>query len=424
MNKKNHVRVSESGNKDTCELWMLEEDQPFYAQLESIAIQLSEEDSSGYLTTITTISEDMGWEKKLKHVANFPYANPNPVLRASVEGRILYANSASSHLLNLWGCRVNQLLPESLLKMVADIFHNNLRVTHECTFGHYIYSLTFAPVAKEGYVNIYGLDLTQHKRMEQELLQARKLQAMGVMTSGVAHEFNNILAIVDGKIQMLMRGNNDKENFLEEFRLIRKTIKDGAEIVRRINKFAKIKEDRHGYVPVDLREVIKETIDLTLPNRKWHSKKTRNTYAVNSDGVKRVSCIKGNPLELQEVLINIINNAIDAMPDGGTLSFSTKEDGGNVIVNISDTGLGMDEETQSKLFDPFFTTKDHGTGLGMSIVFEIVKRHRGEIAVQSQMGKGSTFILSFPATKEPPGITQNAPEPDREKSGNSYTREL
>ena len=274
-------------------------------------------------------------------------------------------------------------------------------MTHECKFDHFAYSLTFAPVTKEGYVNIYGLDLTQPKQVEQELLQAQKLQAMGVMTSEVAHEFNNILAIIDGKIQMLMRGNKYKEKLLEELCLIRKSIKDGAEIVRRINKFDRIKEDRHGYVPVDLWEVIKETIDLTLHKRNERAK-TGITYTINSENVEYVPSIKGNPLELREVFINIINNAIDAMPEGGTLSFSTREEKGNVIVNISDTGLGMDEETQSKIFDPFFTTKDHGTGLGMSIVSGIVNRHGGKIEVQSQMGRGSTFILSFPSMKESP----------------------
>ena len=276
-----------------------------------------------------------------------------------------------------------------------------ITMTHECKFDHFAYSLTFAPVTKEGYVNIYGLDLTQPKQVEQELLQAQKLQAMGVMTSEVAHEFNNILAIIDGKIQMLMRGNKYKEKLLEELCLIRKSIKDGAEIVRRINKFDRIKEDRHGYVPVDLWEVIKETIDLTLHKRNERAK-TGITYTINSENVEYVPSIKGNPLELREVFINIINNAIDAMPEGGTLSFSTREEKGNVIVNISDTGLGMDEETQSKIFDPFFTTKDHGTGLGMSIVSGIIKRHGGKIEVQSQMGRGSTFILSFPSMKESP----------------------
>ncbi len=288
-------------------------------------------------------------------------------------------------------------------------------MTHECKFGHYIDSLTFAPVTKEGQVNVYGLDLIQRQRREQDLLQAQKLHAMGVAASEVAHEFNNILAIIDGKIQMLMRGNKDKEKLLEELCLIRKSIKDGTEIVRRINKSARIKEDRHGYVPVDLWEVIKETIDLTLHKRKERTK-TGITYTINSENVEYVPGIKGNPLELREIFINIINNAIDAMPDGGALSFSTREEGGNVIVNISDTGIGMDEETQSKIFDPFFTTKDRGTGLGMSIVSGIIKRHGGKIEVQSQMGRGSTFILSFPATKESADIAQSAPESGGERT--------
>ena len=349
-------------------------------------------------------------------MSNFPGANPHPVLRASREGRILYANNASSHLLNLWGCRENQILPEPLLKKVADTFHNGLIITYEDKFGPCVYSLTFAPVEKEDYVNIYGLDLTHRKRIEQELMQSKKLHAMGIMTTGVAHEFNNILAIIDGKVQMLMRENKGREKLLEDLRLICSSVKDGAEIVRRMNKFTKVKEDRDWFVTIDLQEEIKSTIDLIYSKLKKSEQKTGSVHTINLDGVKRVSCIKGNPLELREVLINIIYNAIDAMPDGGMLSFSTREENGSVVLEISDTGIGMDEETQSKIFDPFFTTKDHGTGLGLSIVFGIIQRHGGKIEVQSQKGSGSTLILSFPATKEPVNIPTSVPESGREIS--------
>ncbi|MDP3980657.1 MAG: ATP-binding protein [Chlamydiota bacterium] len=253
---------------------------------------------------------------------------------------------------------------------------------------------------EEGYVNIYGLDVTQQrKRMEQELLHAQKLQAIGVMTTGIAHELNNMLAIIDGKIQMLMQENKGRKKLLDELRLIQSSIKDGAEIVRRMNKFTTEKEDREGFVAIDLREEIKNTIDLIRPKWKEHSERKGITYTINLDGVKQVSCINGNPLELREVLINIIYNALDSMPGGGTLSFSTREENGSVVLEISDTGIGMDEETQAKIFAPFFTTKEYGMGLGMSIVYGTVNRHGGKITVQSKKGQGSTFILSFPIVK-------------------------
>jgi len=246
-----HLRKSaETGNKEFCEIVMLKGNQPFYAQLESIAAKDTEGDNIRYFTTITDISKRVNLEKKLESLSKFPSENPNPVLRVSKEGRILYANNASSHLLNFWNCWINQMLPEPWLKMVNDAIRSSSTISYEGEIGPYVYFFTFAPIAGENYVNIYGIDITQRKRMEQELLQSKKLQAMGVMTTGIAHEFNNILAIIDGKIQMLMRENKGREKLLEELRLIRSSVKDGAEIVRRMNKFTKTKEDRDWFVTI------------------------------------------------------------------------------------------------------------------------------------------------------------------------------
>jgi signal transduction histidine kinase len=347
-------------------------------------------------------------EIKLNSLLKFHSEDTNPVLRVSSEGIILYTNNAGSHILNLLGCHVYQILPEPWLKMVDNALHNGRTITFYGEFTLHVYSFTFTPVKEKGYVNIYGLDVTQQrKRMEQELLHAQKLQAIGVMTTGIAHELNNMLAIIDGKIQMLMQENKGRKKLLNELRLIQSSIKDGAEIVRRMNKFTTEKEDREGFVAIDLREEIKNTIDLICPKCKEHSERKGITYTINLDGVKHVSCINGNPLGLREVLINIIYNALDSMPEGGTLSFSTREENGSVVLEISDTGIGMDEETQTKIFDPFFTTKEYGMGLGMSIVYGTVNRHGGKITVQSKKGKGSTFILSFPIVKGSQGITKN-----------------
>lgn len=123
-------------------------------------------------------------------------------------------------------------------------------------------------------------------------------------------------------------------------------------------------------------------------------------YRINTDGLKKVRDIKGNPSELREVVLNIITNALDAMPKGGTLCFNIWEDEDNVNLSISDTGAGMTEEVISKIFDPFFTSKEKGTGLGLSVVYGIVKRHGGVIHVSSTVGMGSVFLLSFPSKKE------------------------
>ncbi|MCR4292258.1 MAG: PAS domain S-box protein [Candidatus Kuenenia sp.] len=243
-------------------------------------------------------------------------------------------------------------------------------------------------------------DITARKRMEKELLHSKKMQALGTITSGVAHEVNNILAAIDGNIQMLIRQNKGRKMLLDSLKIVHKYVKDGAEIVRRLNEFTKKNEDFPSYVSVDLAELTKHVVKFLGPRWQDMAQGAGIKYSMNTDGLKKVSDIKGNPSELREVVLNIINNALDAMPKGGTICFNAWEDEDNVHLSISDTGVGMTEEVISKIFDPFFTSKEMGTGLGLSVVYGIVKRHGGVIHVSSTVGMGSVFLLSFPSKKE------------------------
>ncbi|MCF6148858.1 MAG: PAS domain S-box protein [Candidatus Kuenenia sp.] len=245
-------------------------------------------------------------------------------------------------------------------------------------------------------------DITVKRKMEQELLQSKKIQAMGVMSSGIAHEFNNILAIISGNVQMLMRRNKDQGKLYEELRLILKSCKDGAEIVRRMNEFTRTAEDPKKYAIVNINDLVKNAVAFTKPRWKDMAEGLNIQYILNMEGLNEtVSRIKGKSSELREVIVNIIHNALDAMPEGGYLTFSTWEKDDFVFLSISDTGIGMNEEVQSQIFDPFFTSKGiKGMGLGMSLSYGIVKRHRGEIEIKSKVGAGSTFILKFPVNKE------------------------
>jgi len=243
-------------------------------------------------------------------------------------------------------------------------------------------------------------DITEFKKMEDELLQSKKLQGLGVMASGIAHEFNNILAIIDANIQLLIRENKGREKLLEELAVIRKSCKDGAEVVRRMNEFTRTSTDPKKTVPVNINDLVDNVVVFTRPKWKDMAEGEGLKYELNREGIKNVSNIKGNPSELREVLLNIFMNAFDAMPEGGTLSLSTWEKEGCVFLSITDTGIGMTDEVKNRIFDPFFTNKKKGMGLGMSLVYGIVKRHGGMIEVKSQPGKGSAFILKFPSTKE------------------------
>jgi len=243
-------------------------------------------------------------------------------------------------------------------------------------------------------------DITMRKRMEEELLHSKKMQALGVISSGVAHEINNILAAIDGNIQILMRQNKGREKLLETLNVVHKYVRDGAEIVRRLNEFTKEKQNSVKYVAVDLADLAKHVVVFLKP--RWQSMAEGGgvKFSINTDELKQVRKIKGNPSELREVILNIINNALDAMPDGGTICILTWDDEDTVYLSISDTGIGMSEDIKSKIFDPFFTNKERGTGLGLSVAYGIVKRHGGRIHVSSTVGMGSAFLLSFPVTKD------------------------
>lgn len=242
-----------------------------------------------------------------------------------------------------------------------------------------------------------GIDISKHKEMEEKLMQSEKLRAIGVMAAGVAHDFNNILSIIHGNTQLLLQDCESQVSLMDKYKVIQDAAKDGAEIVRRLSEFTREKEGPNRFVSVNIEELIKHAIVYTKP--RWENMALGKgiIYNIKMNSSKCISPIQGNPSELREVFVNLINNALDAMREGGTLSFKTWDENETVNVSVSDTGAGMSEDVRTKIFDPFFTTKGvKGSGLGMSIVYGIIKRHNGKIEVKSEIGKGCTFILDFP----------------------------
>jgi PAS domain S-box-containing protein len=243
------------------------------------------------------------------------------------------------------------------------------------------------------------LDITERKKMEGALIQSEKLKSIGTITAGISHEFNNILAVISGKTQLLRMDYKDNKELTNELSVIMKAAGDGANISNSMLKFTEAEKDITGFETYDICDLIKQSIDFTMPRWKNEAQAKGINYKMDTDSMKRVPSILCDTTELREVFINIINNALDAMPEVGSLSFSTWSGDDTISVSISDTGKGMTEEVQKKIFDPFFTTRrPEGTGLGMSTVYGIVARHGGKIEVESELGKGSMFTLQFPAT--------------------------
>ncbi len=264
-------------------------------------------------------------------------------------------------------------------------------------------------------------DITEHKKMEATLLQSEKLNSLGTITAGVAHEFNNILAVIMGSAEVLEGCSNDDKALKNGLEAIIKASEDGAEIVKSMLTFAKSELKVSDYIFVDIQYLIKQAVEFTMPRWKNIAQSKGLTYHIDTVDVRKAEEVFCNPTELREVFINLINNALDAMPGGGTITISTrsisqadelKDD--FIEITFADTGKGMSEEIRKKVFDPFFTTRrPHGTGLGMSVAYSIIKRHYGKIKVESQVGKGTTFNLSIPVRKD--AVQKAAPsEPVRE----------
>jgi len=261
--------------------------------------------------------------------------------------------------------------------------------------GVYLKDVSGKPVRMLGAMK----DITAQKEMEMEknritekAMQAQKLEAIGTLASGIAHEFNNLLAIISlSNEQLKLRTKN--EAILKNAQTIQKTVERGTHIARQLLDFSRSEQTEK--LPVALSRLIDE-ITTTLRQL------LRKNITVNAIQDVEQAWIMGNDKQLYQVLLNLGINAGDAMPDGGVLTYSLSTSRYNdklcAVIRVQDTGTGIPPEVQARMFEPFFTTKGvgKGTGLGLSIVHGIVTAHEGQIEVASTVGKGTTFTLIFP----------------------------
>jgi signal transduction histidine kinase/ActR/RegA family two-component response regulator len=232
---------------------------------------------------------------------------------------------------------------------------------------------------------------------QQELVRTEKMRALGEMAGGMAHDFNNSLCGVLGFLELTLRDESLSAYARSHLERARTCALDAAQTVRRVQNFARVRRADLAYQPLDVNQLLRETVELTRP--RWESltrlRKGPITLALRGEATGRAL---GNAPELREVLTNLIFNAVDAMPAGGTLAVGSRDEGGQVLLTVADTGVGMPAEVQQRLFEPFFTTKgERGCGLGLSVAFGIISQHGGDIRVASEVGRGSTFTVRVPA---------------------------
>ena len=240
----------------------------------------------------------------------------------------------------------------------------------------------------------------EEKEMQEKFAESEKLRALGLMTSGIAHDFNNMLAIISGNID-LIELEEDKDKILKKVQIIKKTAKGSAKTIKRLQKYVKTKDDMLLPRTINLNDLVKEAIEMSIPIWKdGPQEKGLNVEIVDKLTEDEV-IIYGDDADLREAVINMIFNSVDAMPQGGKIHIATYTKDESIYLELSDSGIGMDEEAKSRIFDPFFTTKGVGnSGLGMSILYGTIKKHNGSIDIKTTPGKGTMFTIALPKGKE------------------------
>jgi len=246
--------------------------------------------------------------------------------------------------------------------------------------------------------------MTELRETQQQVIQQERVRALGTMASGLAHDLNNGLSIILGCGEILLNQKADfpagsrNRRFLEDLVCAGH---DNAQLVKRLRDFYRPNDAHEERQAVDLNGIVAQAISLTSPKWQAESEAIGRCIKVETQTGK-LPMIAAAPAELREVLTNLIFNAVDAMPRGGTLFFRTYEEDGSVLLEVSDTGTGMTEETRRRCLDPFYTTKgEAGSGLGLSVSYGIVRRHGGNIQVRSRLNHGTTFVLQFPVPDQP-----------------------
>ncbi|MEW5851899.1 MAG: GAF domain-containing protein [Myxococcota bacterium] len=234
------------------------------------------------------------------------------------------------------------------------------------------------------------------KEAKDQLVLQEKLSALGEMSAGVAHDFNNVLGAILGRTQLLKTFLPDPTH-LRSLEVIERAALDGAATVRRIQEFSRV-GGSGDFQAVDLSQVVNQAVEMTQARWQVRARAEGVEIRVNT-ALTEVPSVMGNAQELREVLTNLIHNACDAMPQGGAITVATGVEGGRPFVSVQDTGTGMPPEVKARVFDPFFTTKGvKGTGLGLSVSYGIVQRHHGEFEVVTELGQGTTFIIRLPSS--------------------------
>jgi PAS domain S-box-containing protein len=279
---------------------------------------------------------------------------------------------------------------------------NQAELTTQCGDGRERYmDANASPLWQDGNISgamVFMSDMTERKMARERAARSDKLRALGELAAGVAHNVNNSLTVIQGRSQLM--SINDAEN--KHLKIIMQAIRDCSATLQRLLDFSR-RDSTRTSVPVDLAEVVKSSVEISRP--KWQSKTATRSGSIEVESeidAPGLVMTLGNVSELREVALNLIFNAVDAMPNGGTVKVGTQIRERNACLWVEDSGVGMSKEVLARIFEPFYSTKgDSGTGLGLSASHGIIENHGGSINVKSEPGKGTRFEIVLPLHEEP-----------------------
>ncbi len=371
-------------------------------------------DADGRMIGISSLCEDITEKQRaareIENLAAFPRYNPNAVMQFSEQGELVYFNESAEEMARSLGKqKVPEILPAEVTVTVRQCLESGgKQVRRDTKIGQRSIAWQFFPIPAIRCVHCYASDVTDRLNLEQQLRQSQKMQSVGQLAAGVAHDFNNILTIIQGHCELVATGEKVTKSGMDSLDQVRMAADRAAKLTQQLLTFGR--KQFMQMELLDLNEVIQRVAQM-LRRVLGENVQFRCNLA------PRLPLVEADTTMMEQVIMNLSVNARDAMPGGGSLTIGTvpvmvsrayvernpeAREGTFICLSASDNGTGIEADKLSKLFEPFFTTKEvgKGTGLGLATVYGIVKQHQGWIEVESEVGKGTVFKVYLPGTNK------------------------